>query len=49
VAIGQELGVLSPTTGAALIVAGLVSVLLFPAIALALLRSPPSVQPQLAT
>jgi Kef-type K+ transport system membrane component KefB len=48
VAIGQELGALSPATGAALIAAGLVSVLFFPAIALALLRSPtPSVQPQL--
>ena len=50
VAIGQELGALSPATGAALIAAGLVSVLFFPAIALALLRSPePSVQPQLTT
>jgi Kef-type K+ transport system membrane component KefB len=48
VAIGQRLGALSPATAAALIAAGLVSVLCFPAIALALLRSPaPSVQPQL--
>jgi hypothetical protein len=48
VAIGQELGALSPAAAAALIAAGLVSVLFFPAIALALLRSPaPSVQPQL--
>lgn len=36
--IGLELGLLSPATGAALIVAGLVSVLVFPALALALLR-----------
>ncbi|MEP6639903.1 MAG: cation:proton antiporter, partial [Chloroflexota bacterium] len=36
--IGLELGLLSPATGAALIVAGLVSVLVFPAVALALLR-----------
>jgi Kef-type K+ transport system membrane component KefB len=50
VAIGQELGALSPATAAALIAAGLVSVLFFPAIALALLRAPaPSVQPQLTT
>jgi hypothetical protein len=49
VAIGQELGALSPATAAALIAAGLVSVLFFPAIALALLRSRPSVQPQLTT
>lgn len=38
VAIGQELGALSAATGAALIAAGLVSVLFFPAIALAVLR-----------
>ncbi|MEO6206875.1 MAG: cation:proton antiporter, partial [Candidatus Limnocylindrales bacterium] len=34
--IGLELGLLSPATGAALIVAGLVSVLIFPTLALAL-------------
>jgi Kef-type K+ transport system membrane component KefB len=39
VAIGEELGALSAATGAALIAAGLVSVLFFPAIALAVLRS----------
>jgi Kef-type K+ transport system membrane component KefB len=50
VAIGQELGALSAATAAALIAAGLVSVLLFPAFALALLRSPaPSVKPQHTT
>ena len=38
--IGLELGLLSPATGAALIVAGLVSVLIFPTLALALLRRP---------
>jgi Kef-type K+ transport system membrane component KefB len=38
VAIGQELGVLSPATGAALIAAGLASVLLFPSAALAVLN-----------
>ena len=50
VAIGQRLGALSPATGAALIAAGLVSVLFFPAIALALLRGPMrSDQTQLTT
>ena len=43
VAIGQELGVLSPATGAALIAAGLASVLLFPSAALAVLHGAPSV------
>jgi Kef-type K+ transport system membrane component KefB len=38
-AIGMELGLLSPATGAALIVAGLLSVLLFPLGALTILRS----------
>lgn len=38
-AIGMELGVLSPATGAALVVAGLLSVLLFPLGALMLLRA----------
>jgi Kef-type K+ transport system membrane component KefB len=38
VAIGERLGALSPATGAALIAAGLVSVLFFPAVALGLLR-----------
>jgi Kef-type K+ transport system membrane component KefB len=38
VQIGQRLGALPPASGAALIAAGLVSVLLFPAIALAVLR-----------
>lgn len=41
VAIGEELGVLSPATGAALVAAGLVSVLVFPAVALAVLRGAP--------
>lgn len=36
--IGLELGLLSPATSAALIVAGLISVLVFPALALTLLR-----------
>ena len=36
--IGLELGLLSPATGAALVVAGLVAVLVFPTVALALLR-----------
>jgi Kef-type K+ transport system membrane component KefB len=39
--IGMELGALSSATGAALVAAGLLSVLLFPAAALALLRSVP--------
>jgi Kef-type K+ transport system membrane component KefB len=42
VAIGEELGALSPATGAALIAAGLVSVLFFPAFALAVLRGAPT-------
>jgi Kef-type K+ transport system membrane component KefB len=41
VAIGQELGVLSAATGAALVAAGLVSVLVFPSAALAMLRGAP--------
>ena len=41
VQIGQELGALPAASGAALIAAGLVSVLLFPAIALAVLRGSP--------
>jgi hypothetical protein len=36
--IGVELGELRPATGAALVLAGLLSVLLFPLIALTLLR-----------
>jgi len=36
--IGMELGILSPATGAALVVAGLLSVVLFPLGALTLLR-----------
>ncbi|GAA5113092.1 hypothetical protein [Pseudonocardia adelaidensis] len=47
VAIRRELGAPSSATAAALIAAGPVSVLCFPAIALALLRGRPSVQPQL--
>jgi Kef-type K+ transport system membrane component KefB len=43
VAIGRELGVLSPATGAALVAAGLVSVLLFPSAALAALNGAPAV------
>jgi Kef-type K+ transport system membrane component KefB len=50
VAIGQELGAIAPATAAALVAAGLVSVLLFPAIALELLRNPASsVQPERTT
>jgi Kef-type K+ transport system membrane component KefB len=37
--IGMELGILTPATGAALVVAGLLSVVLFPLSALTLLRS----------
>jgi hypothetical protein len=37
--IGMELGILTPATGAALVVAGLLSVVLFPLGALTLLRS----------
>jgi predicted Kef-type K+ transport protein len=37
--IGMELGLLSPATGAAMVVAGLLSVLLFPLGALTLLRA----------
>ena len=36
--IGMELGILGPATGAALVVAGLLSVVLFPLGALTLLR-----------
>jgi hypothetical protein len=36
--IGMELGILSPAIGAAMVVAGLLSVVLFPLVALALLR-----------
>lgn len=43
--IGLELGLLSPATGAALIVAGLLAVLVFPTIALALLRQARAVAP----
>ncbi|MGH4007800.1 MAG: cation:proton antiporter [Pseudonocardiaceae bacterium] len=42
VQVGQRLGALPPASGAALIAAGLASVLLFPAIALAVMRSAPS-------
>jgi Kef-type K+ transport system membrane component KefB len=42
VQVGQRLGALPSASGAALIAAGLASVLLFPAIALALMRSAPS-------
>src|SRR5918997_2146894 len=42
VQVGQRLGALPPASGAALIAAGLASVLLFPAIALAVIRSAPS-------
>jgi Kef-type K+ transport system membrane component KefB len=42
VAIGERLHALMPATGAALVAAGLVSVLFFPAIALGLLRSTPA-------
>ncbi|MDQ4093312.1 MAG: cation:proton antiporter, partial [Actinomycetota bacterium] len=48
VAIGERLGALSPATGAALIAAGLVSVLFFPTVALALLRDR-SAEPHSAT
>lgn len=43
--IGLELGLLSPATGAALVVAGLVAVLVFPTVALALLRGTPEIDP----
>jgi predicted Kef-type K+ transport protein len=36
--IGMELGILSPAIGAAMVVAGLLSVALFPLVALTLLR-----------
>jgi hypothetical protein len=42
VAIGQELGLIGAAEGAALIGAGLLSVLIFPAAGLALLRRVPS-------
>jgi len=42
VQVGQRLGALPAAAGAALITAGLASVLLFPAIALAIMRSAPS-------
>jgi Kef-type K+ transport system membrane component KefB len=42
VQVGQRLGALPPAAGAALITAGLASVLLFPAIALAIMRNAPS-------
>jgi Kef-type K+ transport system membrane component KefB len=41
--IGLELGLLSPATTAALVVAGLIAVLVFPTIALALLRGAPAI------
>jgi hypothetical protein len=44
--IGVDIGALSPVTGAALVSAGLLSVLLFPAAALSLLRSRPPVREQ---
>ena len=37
--IGMELGILSPTTGTAMVVAGLLSVVLFPLGALTILRA----------
>jgi Kef-type K+ transport system membrane component KefB len=40
--IGTELGVISPVNAAALVGAGVASVLLFPTVALSLLRDPPS-------
>ncbi len=42
VQIGIELGRISPVTGAAMVTAGLLSVLIFPLLALALLRDPSS-------
>jgi Kef-type K+ transport system membrane component KefB len=49
-AIGQDLGLLSAAEGAALIGAGLLSVLIFPLTALGLLRDPaPSPEPMVAT
>ena len=42
--IGLELGLLTPETAAALIAAGLISVVVFPALALALLRRPAGIQ-----
>jgi Kef-type K+ transport system membrane component KefB len=46
VQVGQRLGALPPASGAALIAAGLASVLFFPAIALAIMRSAPSEDPR---
>jgi Kef-type K+ transport system membrane component KefB len=46
--IGVTTGLMSPTTAAALTCAGLLSVLIFPAIALTQLRKPPSPQEALA-
>ena len=43
VQIGIELDRISPVTGAAMVTAGLLSVLIFPLVALGLLRSPPRV------
>ncbi|HYU05320.1 MAG TPA: hypothetical protein VEL02_15875, partial [Jatrophihabitantaceae bacterium] len=47
--IGVQLGRISPVTGAALVFAGLLSVLFFPVIALSLLRKgesqPPAAEP----
>src|ERR671916_217111 len=46
VQVGQRLGALPPAAGAALITAGLASVLLFPAIALVIMRNAPSEDPR---
>jgi Kef-type K+ transport system membrane component KefB len=48
VQIGMELGQISPVTGAALVCAGLLSVLIFPPIALSLLRRGQPVRPAAA-
>ncbi|HKY65316.1 MAG TPA: hypothetical protein VJM49_03055 [Acidimicrobiales bacterium] len=42
VAIGLELGEITPETGAALVSAGVLSVIVFPIVALGLLRPGPS-------
>jgi hypothetical protein len=45
-AIGMDLGILSPAVGAAMVVAGLLSVVLFPLSALTILRGKPAEVPQ---
>jgi len=44
--IGVQLGRITPVTGAALVFAGLLSVLVFPALALSILRRPEAATPE---